>query len=330
METNELQQQLFGYLKSALPPHLSMADEIGHLLNLSPDSVYRRIRGEKPITLNELKKICDNYHLSLDQLLQLQTDTVVFNATDLNKKQFPFREILENMLRQLMYFNSFKHKRIFYLCKDMPIWQFYLSRELAAFKTFFWAKTIHNEPAYLNKQFELDEFEFEDCFKMGQDIIRQYNDVPGIELWNLESINSTLSQIRYYIESGNFKNEGDIERVIQSFESTLKHLQLQAEKGQKFMPGDTDLSYRATHELYVNEVVIGSNTILAEVDDNKISFIPYNVFSFIHTRDKRFNESVFNGFHTLKSRSTLISGTGEKERNKFFRYLFAKVNELRR
>ena len=163
-----------------------------------------------------------------------------------------------------------------------------------------------------------------------QEIIKQYNNVPGIELWNLESINSTLSQIRYYKESGNFKTEDDIEKVIQSFEKTLNHLQLQAEKGCKFMPGDSDISYRASAELYVNEVVIGSNTILAEVDEHKISFIPYNVFSFIHTRDKRFNESVFNGFHTIKSRSTLISGTGEKERNKFFRYLNIKINELRK
>ena len=165
---------------------------------------------------------------------------------------------------------------------------------------------------------------------MGQEIIRQYNNVPGIELWNLESINSTLSQIRYYKEAGIFKNENDIELVIQSFEKTLDHLQLQAEKGHKFMPGDTEVSYRGAAELYVNEVVIGSNTILAELDDHRISFIPYNVFSFIHTRDTRFNESVFNGFHTLKSKSTLISGTGEKERGKFFRYLRSRVNELRK
>lgn len=330
METNELQQQLFGYLKTALPPHLSLADEIGQLLNLSPDSVYRRIRGEKPITLIELKKICDQYHLSLDQLLQLDTETVVFTATDLKKDRFPFLEILQNMLRQLKYFNSFGNKKIYYLCKDMPIWQFYLYPELAAFKTFFWAKTIHNEPAYVNRQFSLSDFEFEECFKLGQDIIRQYNNIPGIELWNLESINSTLSQIRYYKESGGFRNEQDIELVIVAFENTLDHLQLQAEKGLKFFPGDTDVSYKASQELYVNEVVIGSNTILAELDEQKISFIPYNVFSFIHTRDKRFNESVFNGFNTLKSRSTLISGTGEKERGKFFRYLHSRVNELRK
>lgn len=330
METSQLQLQLFNYLKSALPPHLSLADEIGQLLDLSPDSVYRRIRGEKPISLDELKKICDKYRLSLDQLLQLETETVVFNATGLKDPHFPFLQILENMRLQLTHFNSFKQKQILYLCKDMPVWQFFLFPELGAFKTFFWAKTIHNEPQFRNSQFSLDDFDFGEYFKTGQEIIRQYNNIPGIELWNLESINSTLSQIKYYKESGAFKNENDIELVIRAFENTLDHLQLQAEKGYKFLPGDTDLSYKATVELFVNEVVIGSNTIIAELDNHKISFIPYNVFSFLHTADKRFNEVVFDGFHTLRSRSTLISGTGEKERNKFFRHLHSKVAELRK
>ncbi|HQZ76089.1 MAG TPA: helix-turn-helix domain-containing protein, partial [Chitinophagaceae bacterium] len=73
METNHLQQQLFSHLKENLPAHLSLVDELCDLLDLSADSVYRRIRGEKPITLSELKKICEHYHLSLDQLLQLKT-----------------------------------------------------------------------------------------------------------------------------------------------------------------------------------------------------------------------------------------------------------------
>ncbi len=51
METIELQQQLFQHLKENLPAHLSLVDELCSLLNLSADSVYRRIRGEKPITL---------------------------------------------------------------------------------------------------------------------------------------------------------------------------------------------------------------------------------------------------------------------------------------
>jgi hypothetical protein len=330
MTTTDLQQHLFHLIKTSLPSHISMVDELTELLDLSYDSVYRRIRGEKPLALNELKQICEHYHISLDQVLQLQNDTVVFQAPEINQKSFPFWEMLKGMLKQLKYFNSFEKRQMLYLCKDLPIWHFYLFPEIGAFKTFFWVRTIQNHPDYNNKLFSLSEFPFDDCFTIGQQVIKEYNQIPCIELWNLESINSTVSQIKFYRDAGIFKYDADIDTIINSFDNSLDHLQQQAEKGVKFMPGNTDVSYRSPVQLYINEVVIGSNTILAQLNEKKISFIPYNIFSYMLTNDERFNESSFDVFNTLISRSTLISGTGEKERNRFFRSLRDKVNELRK
>jgi hypothetical protein len=330
MQENELQQQFFNHLKSVLPSHISMVDELTELLKLSYDSVYRRIRGEKPLALNELRYICEHYHISLDQVLQLQNDTVVFNAPDINHNGLPFVDYLRGMLAQFKYFNSFKQKQMLYLCKDLPIWQFYLSPEIGAFKTFFWSKTLLNQPEFSNKLFSLSEFSFDDCLVLGQEINREYNEIPSIELWNKESINSTLSQIEYYRDAGIFKTDEDFLAVVDSFDQTLDHLGQQAERGVKFMPGANEVSHRAALQLYINEVVIGSNTILAELNNKRISFIPYNVFSYMITNDHRFNESTFNAFHNLVSRSTLISATGEKERNKLFRLLRERVQNLRR
>ena len=74
MESNELQLEFFNYLKSTLPAQVSLADQLCDLLDISSDSAYRRLRGEKIITLLELKRICEHYHLSLDQILQLKND----------------------------------------------------------------------------------------------------------------------------------------------------------------------------------------------------------------------------------------------------------------
>lgn len=329
MITSEIQQSFFSHIKEGLPRHLNLVDQLCDLLNLSSDSVYRRIRGEKPVSLSELKLICTKYNLSLDQLLQLQTDTVVFRASDLHKKVFPFKDVLANMVKQFTYMNSFKEKQIWYLCKDMPFWTFFLFPDLGAFKSFFWAKTIHNDPEFQGKQFSLNECLLEEYVSMGKQINKLYNQIPGVELWNVESINSTISQIKFYIESGAFKNKGDIETVISAFDKTIDHIGKQAEAGYKFEPGTSDLSYRATQELYVNEVVIGSNTILAALNQSKVAYIPYNVFSFLHTNDATFCESILHGIDILRSKSTLISCTGEKERSKFINTLKQRVDALR-
>jgi len=327
--TTDLQQQLFNFIKSS-QPHISLADELCDLLDISHDSAYRRIRGEKPLTLNELKRICERYHISLDQVLQLQNDAVVFHASDINRPVFLFIDYLKGVLQQFKYLNSFKERQMLYLCKDLPIWQFYLFPELAIFKTFFWIKTLLNQPEYNRQQFSLSGNSLDECLEIGRQINREYNQLPCTELWNRESINSTLSQIQYCKDADIFKTRTDLEAVVDSFEKTLDHLEQQAEKGLKFIPGGSDVTYRSPLQMYINEVVIGSNTILAEVDETKISFIPYNVFSYMITRDVRFNESTFHAFKNLVSRSTLISGTGEKERNKFFRLLKEKVRDLKK
>ena len=172
METKQLQQDLFNHLKKVLPAHLSLVDELCNLLDMSADSAYRRIRGEKPITLNELKRICEHYHLSMDQLMQLKNDSVLFRAPGIAGGALSFTGYMEEMLAQFRYFNSFKQGDIYYLCKDAPFWYFYLFPGMAAFKTFFWCKTINNEPALADALFSLEEYPFQECFSIGQQILR--------------------------------------------------------------------------------------------------------------------------------------------------------------
>jgi hypothetical protein len=201
--------------------------------------------------------------------------------------------------------------------------------EIASFKTFFWSKTIKDLPEYKGKLFSLEEYPYADCFDLGQQIIREYNKIPSLELWNAESINSTLSQIRYYKEGGYFKNPDDLNRILDSFQQCLDHIELEVEKGIKFMPGDNEIVYRAPLQFYINEVIIGSNNILVELDEEKLSFVTYNVLSYLITKDPRFNEKSFANFFTLVSRSSQISGTGEKERNRFFNAMREKVIALK-
>lgn len=330
METQHLQQQLFRHLKESLPSHLSLVDELCHLLDLSADSVYRRIRGEKPVTLIELKQICEHYHISLDQLLQLKNDSVLFQAPGIAHRSIPFADHMRGMLEQFKYFNSFKQREIYYLCKDAPFWYFYLFPGMAAFKTFFWSKTINNEPALADKSFSLEEYPFEDCFAIGRQILEEHSLMNTVELWNLESIHSSINQIAYYRDAGIFRNKEDLTAVVDSFIQMLDHLQVQAAKGVKFMPGATDVAYKGAIQFYVNELILGNNTILLNLDDKKLSMVTYSVFSYLITRDDRFAGKAFDTFNTLLSRSTLVSRSGEKDRNRFFNTLRDKVNELKK
>jgi len=328
-EANQ-QKELFNHIRQSLPQHVSMANEIAGLLNISNDSVYRRIRGEKPVTLNELKLLCEHFHLSLDQVLQLNTNKVLFIDTEANTLLSNFKDYMHSLIAQLQYFNSFKHRQVMYLSKDIPIFYFFYFKELAAFKSFFWSRSILNDPDFEGRNFSFNNFDIKEYFELGQKVLQEYNTIPCAELWNYESINSTVSQIEYYRDAGIFETAADLNKIVDSCDAMLQHLQKQVEKGCKFLPGIGEAGYGASIKFYVNELILGNNSIMVETDDTKIAFINHIVLKYISTTDKKFTEKAFSNFQNLVSRSTLISETNERDRNKFFNILRERVQACKK
>lgn len=330
MTVSNLQKELFAYIKEGLPSNISLVDVLAELLDISYDSVYRRIRGEKPITLDELKLLCDKFHLSLDQVLQLSSNSILFTDPEANDTIKDFKQYLGGLLQAFDQFDHFKQREMLYLSKDVPFFHFFYFKELTAFKAFFWDKSILNNPAYEGKTFSVKEHDTEAIFAMGQKILQHYNNMPSSELWNYESINSTILQIAYYRDAGIFESKEDLDLVVNSCDAMLQHLQKQAEKGLKFLPGAGEAGYKAGLKLYINEIILGNNSIMVELDGKRTSFINYIVLKYISSADKKFTEKTFGNFHNLVSRSVMISGTGEKERVKFFKTMREKVQACRK
>lgn len=322
--TSNLQQRFFSSLKEAVPANISFVDEIAEVLDIGYDSVYRRIRGEKPITLTELKILCDHFHISLDQVLQLHNDSIVFHAPGIND-DLTFDQYLSGILDEFKYFNSFANTEMIYLCKDLPIWHFFLFPEIAAFKLFCWMKTIQNLPEFQHKTFSLEDFRYHEYYKKGQQILAEFNRIACTELWSYETISSTINQLQYYREAKLFANPQDYDAVTTSLVKMLTHLRDEAEAGVKFSPGTAANLSRVKYELYVNEVLVGNNTTLVFLDGRMYCYINYNGLNYFKTADTRFTARTLKHLTTLTSRSSLISGTGEKFRNSYFESLLQKI-----
>src|SRR5215212_7694719 len=99
MDNNQPQQLFFNHIKSKLPVHLSLVDEVAELLAISNDSAYRRIRGEKPIGLDEIQMLCNKYQVSLDQLLQIGNETAIFSGKMVDHSNFNLTGYLHEVLR---------------------------------------------------------------------------------------------------------------------------------------------------------------------------------------------------------------------------------------
>jgi DNA-binding Xre family transcriptional regulator len=326
---NEIQQELFKAIRKKIPEHLSAADEIGKILGISSDSAYRRMRGEKPVTLDELHKICSHYKVSVDQLMNIQTDAFLFFGKNVNPRNFSFNEYLGSMMDYMLFMQNFKSKELFYLSKDIPFFHHFLNRDLAAFKYYFWMKTLFQFPEFATKKFSLDDYP-DETYAKGRKILQLYNQLTSYELWNFESLNSTLHQIEFYYEANMFASDNDAVRIYDALEQYLNHLEKQAELGYKFSQDDPAMRAVGSFKMYFNEVVTLDNSILAVLDGTKISFLTHSIFNFMVTRDLRFCEYAHENIQTLMRKSTLISSVSEKERLRFFNRMREKIHRRRK
>lgn len=321
MESNNSQIRFFQHIKSILPANASFVDEIAELLDISNDSAYRRIRADKPISFEELQKLCVKYKVSLDQFLNLQSDAFIFTGKLGDEVNFYFENWLQEVLKQYSIISSFEKKHIYFLIKDLPFNLHFQIPELAAFKFFVWMQCFSGYQVAKGIKFAFDYPRFEEHNAIAQKIVHVYNTIPTTEIWNTEAINTTIRQIEYYHEAGGLVSIEQAHILFDKLEQLVNHIEKEAELGLKFRIGEQPNSAAAEYRLFNNELIIGDNSVLAELGDMRVTFLNHSFMHFIGTRDQAFNTAMFNNLNNIMQKSTLISSRDERERIQFFNRL---------
>ena len=324
MEPIGAQHLFFQHIKGLLPSHLSLVDGVADVLNISNDSAYRRIRGEKPIALEEIKKLCIHFKISLDQFMHLNSDSFLFTGRLADRTNFSFELYLQNFLNQLNMVNSFDEKEMYYWPKDVPIFYYYQFPELAAFKCFFWMKTVLEYPEYSRSKFNFADFD-EKLLKIGEKILDTYNIIPSHEIWNVDNVNTYMQQIEYYKDTNVFASRNDIITLYECLEKMIDHVEDQAEAGYKFNR-NAKQSKGASVKIYVNEFIIGDNTVMAVLNKKPVVFLNHSFLNVFSTGDQAFCDYMYKYFQKLIRKSTLVSSVSEKQRSNFFTPIREKLD----
>ncbi len=324
--TQTIQDHLFQHIKEMLPQPVSLADAVSEILHVSSDSAYRRIRGETPLLLEEAALLCKHFNLSLDQLMALKPDDVLLRNVRIRNDGFSYCQYLQAMNHQMTALAGFHQKEIIYMSKDIPIFHNFYFKPLIAFRYFFWMKTHLSHPDFEKLLFDFDLLP-PDIEKLSTDLVRTYCSIPSTEMWNTESINSTISQIEFSKDSGHFISASDIKLIYDALEESICHIKVQAEHGCKFMPGETASGHKQNLKFFFNRVALGDNTVMTIANSVKTAFINYGHLNYLETHDENFCNELYHDFENLIRRSTQISHSSERQRNIFFNILLVKIQD---
>jgi hypothetical protein len=322
-----VQEVLFRSIREKLSPNVSFVHELSELLGISYDSAYRRIRGEKELSLEELKLLCQHFQISADTLFNLQSRHVVFQSMAIGSDGLDIDKWLESLLAAIRQIHAAREREIIYAAKDIPVFYYFEFPEIAAFKIYFWNKSLIPSGGYEHRKISLTAPE--GAYETGRQLLSHYIRIPIIEIWSEETISSVLRQIEYCYLSGFFENKEDVFRLAEVIDAWLDHVQQQAESSFQFRYGAVREGIENNYRLYHNEVLVTDNTILVSMDGKKVSYNTYNVISQLVTTNPAFCDQIDKTLRNLMQKSTLISGTSAKERYRFFNILHEKVNTLR-
>ena len=328
MAPQNVQQYLFDRIKESIPNEKSLVAAVSEVLHISEDSSYRRIRGETPLVLDELKELCLHFGLSLDHLLHINNNSTLFETIRIHNKEYTFETFLTDIIKRLAIVNKSGEKHMYYLTKDIPLFYHFLRKPLFAFRYFFWMKSILQHPDFLHREFSIDSLP-PSVEEAGLKILEIYNQIPSTEIWNTECINSIILQIEYYKEVG-FIPAKMIERIYAALEETIDHLQMQAELGKKMLPNENAAHKPENFSFFFNRITLGDNTILVTTNNGSITFLNFEVLNYMFTSDGKFCGDTYNALQNIMRRSTMISQASEKQRSIFFNILRNKVRDRKK
>ena len=305
-----------------IPKGIKSVIYLMELLDLSRESVYRRIRGDIPFTVEELAKLALTLNLSLDEIIEGSKRERVFFDFGLKMPNNSIDSVTTMLQGNSYYFDilakSNNSNTLIALNCIYPIFTVY-HPNLIKFHYFKWlVETQNNLPKNYFSNFTLPQelLELQQKIKEGiKSIICKTTFIlsPNISL-------SIIKDIQYYYQR-KLINKEDVEVLKKDLLKMMNGAENIAKTG-KLKDGNSQI------DIYISIPYINSNTVYMEYDD--ISEVHYWIYpnSPIVIKNSAISDIQKQWFLSLKKSSTLITQSNEILQVNFFDTQRKLINKL--
>jgi hypothetical protein len=328
MIKNDIQTRLFNIIKSKINGKDNIGNNLGELLNVSSDAVYRRIRNETPLTINEIEKLCAYFHISFDVLMGQAENSVVFNYNPLNYYDHSLEGYLMGMLTPFRKLRNCTNPYLIITSNNISIFQLLNFPRLSRFRLYFWAKTHLHMDEYKDKKFR-EERVTDSAFEMGAEILDSYVNIPTIECYDPEFLKGFIRQIQYYSNARLFEDPYLALILLDDVKQMAEHINQQINIGRKFKHRDDLENIGNTYDVYLNDTINADNTFYYSANEVEGIYISHNLMNYLHTTAPIYVSETKHILEKQIANSSLISKVNEKQRNVLFHKLFKTIESVK-
>jgi hypothetical protein len=319
----DAQKRLFEIVKNNIPEQYRLVEVVRELLDLSPDSAYRRIRGEKELSLSELQKLCKKFNLSMDAILNYNsTQSILFQYTSVNMADpESYIRYIERLSHSLIGLLTVEDKELFFTAQDIPFYHFLNHTELLFFKLYVWYDTLNKK--HLSFKDFCEKLDKDRILPVYRQMFQAYMQIPSREIWTNQTVDTTLRLLDFYIETGIFNTKETVFLLLSQLSQLLDTVHEYVKDGYK--DGE---KRKIFFNLYVCSVDFENNFMLTRRENHLACTVKLYTVNSMTTDNMAFCHETRKWINDLILKSTLISGTSVKEQFRFFQTSKNKIDAL--
>lgn len=322
----DIQSNLFRCIQEKLGADVAMVKVLEKVLNQRAATIYKKIRGEISLSLEECKILLSHFNIPSQVVFQETPVSLsgfrhaTSDDSDLNALTF-----LQGIQKALAMLSKLPEIEIWYASNEIPLFYYLLYPELTAFKLYVWNKTNWQyQHQYGTGQIrfspEVIYSSYPEIDKIRQQLSALYFSCPATEFWPKHLLEHTLNQIQVSHHTGELSFQLK-NKILEQVTEMLGFMQDMAISGKR-KDGQTNF------DLYLNDIAYTSNTILIRSEQQACQlFTVLDNPNHISTSDDTIVLKVEKWLERIRLNAVRISMEGERFRNGLFLHYSNRVKE---
>jgi hypothetical protein len=306
-------------------------DLIGETLNISKSAVYKRIKGDTMLSMDDLVRLMKAFDFSFDDIVYDHKKNIGFQFPYTDRTIKTFIDYIEPIKNLVTAANVLPDISLQYATNEFHFFLYMHDRDLTHFKLYMFAKTVWNLSAYKGRSFSLADFsEWIHIEKDIKLILNSYYKLPNVEIWNGNVLSNTLNQIKYALEIGYFEKVEDALVLCDKLDRMIDHVSIMAELGKKFLIGQNPDDVDTEITMYHNEITYTSNLMLLESPALSQIYFAFDNPNYIVSDDPKLVDYTHKWFDRIKKNALPISKSAHKTRKAYFSSIKRAIEQTRR
>lgn len=309
-----LKKNIVDRILAKIPDYLNPVDFLHQVLDISKESVYRRLKGDIAFTLEDLIKLSSKLSFSLDEIvfvneekLESETKPILFSFRS-NRLANPSRNFLDILSAYIEGKERVKNARkaeiLVATNRMMMLTMIYYPHIFR----FYYYKWIH-QTQQMPLNYSLSDVELSDEIRNLQDKINTYKPV-GQHTYILDNnfLKNTLHEVRYYYDR-KLISEDEIALLQQDFFKFIDIMEYMVKRPLD-IPG-------YTNHIYISATRIDSTGMYCRTDNSETLDLWLSFGATIHTLNSEICKTYASWVNSLKKYSSLISRCDEAQQSAF-------------